>query len=145
MFDIVGFKIYSICKKRSFCANHNLPFHRVDILHATVPTPNKSSSPANEFDSNFVALVFGLVCIFLYGQNIKLEAKSDVATVTERLIIRIDNKFAEQAKTLDELKDLKTQGLTVLGIASFVGIQPIIEYFKDRTSSVGNNVTATKK
>ena len=167
---MVGFKIHPACifKKNSLhnigtLKYHRLHFHRLPItsLHMTTsstPPPDKSSLLTINFDSNFVMslslAIFFFATLFLFGQTIRLQTKSDMTDIAEKIISKIDSrfateriltneKFAEVTTELNELKDVKLQWSTIIttggAILSFIGIQPLLEFTKAKW--LGQNTT----
>lgn len=155
----------SLVRRRSSVANSQLSFRHTSKLYSTSPTSDDSSKRL-VLDPNFViSLIFVSVSIsmYLFGQNVKLEAKSDVNDIAEKLVVRIDSKFAEQeaktnakfaeqeaktnakfaeqAKTLDELKDLKTEAGVVVACVAFVGFTPLTQYLTAFVSQYGPKST----
>lgn len=129
---------------------------------ATSSTPplEKSSILTINFDSNFVMslslAIFFFTILFLFGQTIQLQTKSDVIEITEKIISKIDSrfateriltneKFAEVTTKLNELKDVKLQWSTIIttggALLSFIGIQPLLEFIKAKWLS--QNITTT--
>jgi len=127
------------------------------------PPPDKSSPLTINFDSNFVMslslVIFFFVTLFLFGQTIQLQTKSDVTDIAEKIISRIDSRFAteriltnekfdlisekfdlmsEEFKGLttkvDELKDFKLQATAVIAFVAFVGAKPLIEFVNEKSA-----------
>jgi len=130
------------------------------------PPPDKSSPLTINFDSNFVMslslAIFFFVTLFLFGQTIQLQTKSDVSDIAEKIISKIDSrfateriltneKFAELTTELNELnselKDVKLQWSTIIttggAILSLIGIQSLLEFIKAKWLRQNTTTTNT--
>lgn len=159
LYTFAGLKLKStsLTRRRRFLSNHELNF-RLSKLHSTSPTSDNSSRGI-VFDSDVVALSLVVVSvafnIFFFGQTIKLEAKSDVKDIADKLVVAIDSKFAElkaesnakfadQAKSLDELNELKIEGRVAGSIAILIGVKSMLEYARPYIPGLNQNVTEVK-
>ena len=161
---MVGFKIHPACifkkNSRHHIGNvkyHRLQFHRLPItsLHMTTsstPPPDKSSLLTINFDSNFVMslslAIFFFVILFLFGQTIQLQTKSDVIEITEKIISRVDVKFDQMSvefkgltKKVDELKDFKLQATAIIAFVAFVGTKPLIDFVNEKSGAQNTIIT----
>ena len=136
--------IRPICTRRSPGKIKYPPFSSKTELFAASSAPdNKPFQVIIQLDEKFVlvtVLLFAtIIALYFYGQSIKFGTDSSVQTISATLsaqldlmfaeidikFAEIDIKFAEQDKSLQELKDIKTQILMVVGIINALGFTPL--------------------